>query len=638
MPKPEAAQGLIPEAVAPLESSLPLPKSFKALAASKRPNSDAVIAFGVAHSTGETRRLAVAAALERADLERGEREGLEAVLAVFHELPPDLQATAVSRSEVLLPILRTTARAEDNRLRANACDFLVRMDDSRVAYLLAGLMQDTVEEIRKKAQEGILALAYGYHRLAAEVEKGTASVPRHVLETRRYALLDALLTAVRFYKMHERPEIIAALMSLSPRGDEVLMDILVNPLDRRRKIILDILETASYGRALSFLLSMLKNAKTSSTAVEVIETRFDLEFLRGLLSNPLLFGNARVTAALGQVRFVPWLRPGAEKASQLPERLAVRAVRFLLASGASAAEKSSSLERLSASKGIALASAARFVISAQAHHIHPDKIDQGLTKLEEHCPQAAQEQEEPKPADLIAGKSSAKRPSSAAKFLSDEALFQNFVNSFDTMGKTERDTAIAEFQTRGVLVKELKRALADQEPDIVLRTAKVVEYIGCQKDVSGELVYLTKHFDGRVRSAAVRQLGKAGAYDAMKTLFDALSDRDRRVLANAIEALETTGNKQILRILEPLMKHPDNRVRANAAKAAWTLGSQAGLDCLLEMLKNPKPNMRLSGLWGVRQVGAKGQMQAIRDMAKNDPDERVRKAAELTIAELENVL
>ena len=624
---PPAAPQAAPEALSPLE------RTFRALLNSKRPNAPLSVAFAVLNNSARAQSLAVDAALALP-----QRECLESLLRTFHQLPPEQQALAVARADLFLPLLRTAIHDSDVQVRANACDFLIRTDDTRIAYLLADLMHDTVDAIKTKAQEGILALAHNYHVLIANADREKTAVPRHVLETRRYALLDALLNALRFYKSHERPEIIVALLSLDPRGDEVLLDILANAMDRRRKVILDILDTACFPRAVSFLLTALKNARVASVAVEILEVRFDVEFLRAFLAAPDLFAQSRLIAAFGQIQFVPWLRPGSERVSQLHERLAVRAVRFLLLTGAKPEEKATILQRLCSSGNVALASAAKFVLAAQARHIHPDKIDAGLAKIEEHCPALPAEPPEPELAKLIVSKAEYQKPRGSAVLLSDEALFRNFLNSFDSLGKAERDSALGEFMTRGIFLRELKKALADPEVEIVLRAVKLLEHVPCQNDVTSELIFLTKHPDGRIRSAAVRQLGKSGARDALKTLFEALNDRDRRVLANAIEALEATGHKQILRLLEPLMGHPDNRVRANAAKAAWTLGSERGRQCLVEMLKNQKSNMRLSALWGLRQIGATDQMPLIRELAKSDPDERVRKSAQLTLAELENVL
>jgi len=610
----------------------PLEKTFKALVDSGRPSAARAIAYGVLFSTGQARYLAVTAALRSQ-----EHEALDAVVQVFHDIPGDLQTAAIATADSFLSILRSAIHSNDRQIRANTSDFLIRMDDARVAYLMADLLQDAVPDIRKKAQEGLLALAHNYHVMAAEVEKGLLTIARQALETKRYALLDALLTALRFYKSHERPEMIAALLSLDPRGDEVLIDILSNPMDRRRKIILDILDAASYPRAVAFLLTMLKSPKAASLAVEVLETRFDTEFVKALLSNPVLLTNARVVSALAQVQFVPWLRPGIQKVDSLPARLAARAVRFLLYTGANSVEKQTILGRLAASKNIGLASAAKFVLAAMERRIHVDKIDAGLVKIEEHCPSVASASGEPSTGALVSSKD-ASAGQKAAVPLSDETLFRNFINSVESLSKVEREGAVADFKATGVFLRELKKALADSEVDVILRAIKVVELTESNTDVTTELVLLTKHGDGRIRAGAVRQLGKSGAYDAMKTLFEALSDRDRRVLANAVEALEATGHKQILRLLEPLMAHPDNRVRANAAKAAWTLGSEGGRVVLIEMLKSPKSSMRLSGLWGLRQIGAKDQIPFIREISKTDAEERVRKSAELTVAELENVV
>jgi hypothetical protein len=590
------------------------------------------VAFAILNNTGPARRLAVNAALGIP-----QRECMEAILRVFHQLDPEDQARSVARSDIFMSVLRTAVHDEDKLVRMNSCDYLISTDDTRTAYLLAELMQDSAPEIRKRAQDGILSLARNYHMLAAAAHRGKVSVPRHVLETKRYSLLDALLTALRFYKNHERPEIIAELLALDPRGDEILLDVVTSPADRRRRIVLDILETATFQRAISFILTMLKNNKAAPLAVEIIEVRFDEPFIRTLLSTADLFSNARVTTAFGQIRFIPWLRPGSEHVSALPERLAVRAVRFLLESGTDPGEKAAVLKALSASTNVALASASRFVLAAQARKIHPDQIDAGLIKIEGHCPELPEPPVEPEIDKLIVKKDAAEKPRGSAVFLSDEVLFRNFLNSFDAFARTEKDAALKEFADRGVFVREVRRILSGADPEMLLRSIKLIEHTGKQDIFAAELVTLTRHPDARVRSACVRQLGKSGTEEALKTLFQALNDRDRRVLANAVEALEGTGHRQILRLLEPLLEHPDNRVRGNAAKAAWSLGSDQGLACFVNMLKSPKANMRLTALWGLRQIGARDQNAAIRDLARNDPDDKVRKSAELTLAELENI-
>lgn len=612
-----------------LGADSPFARSLDALVASRRPNASRVLAYAVANCDDEARSLAVQAALDRA-----ERPGLEAIIRIFHQVPPDLQAAALAHADAFLPSLRQHARDSDRQVRANICDFLVRMDDARVAYILADLLQDSWEDTKKKAQEGLLSLAYSYHKTAAQVESGEVDIPRPALETRRYALLDALLTAVRFYDAHERPEMIAALLSLDRRGDEVLIDILANPMDRRRKIILDILETACYPRAISFLLSMLKSTKTASMAIEILETRFDTDFIKALLSSRTLLANTRIASALANVQFVPWLRPGTEKASGLPECLSVRALRFLLLTGTAPAEKRSILQKLTKSGNVALASAAKFILAATERRVHRDRIDAGVVKIEQRCPEHLSAQWEPEVTELVVDRVSSK--SEAADLLSDGVLFKNFMNSFESLGRSEKDAALKEFASKGILSGQMKKALSDGDAEIVLRAVKVVEYGGCQADVAAELSVLTGHPDPRVRSSSVRQLGKAGVYGALKALFNTLADRDRRVLANAVEALEETGHRQILRLLEPLMRHPDNRVRANAAKAAWTLGDESGRRAVADMLRHPNAEMRLSGLWVVRQIGVREEIDIVKEIAKSDPDERVRNSAGMTIVTWEN--
>lgn len=601
----------------------PLEKTFRAIVSSRRPNAADVLGFAVLNSTGSTQRLAVEAVLKRA-----ERPALEAVVRVFDRIPPELQQRALESADAFLPVLRQNVRESDRRVRANICDFLVRMQDTRVAHILADLLQDSAEGIKKQAQDGLLLLARNYHLLAIEVESGEADIPRASMETKRYALLDALLTALRFYSSHERPQMIAALLALDRRGDEVLMDILANPTDRRRKIILDILETVCYPRAVRFLISMIKSGKTAALAYEVIETRFDMDFIKAFLCERALLGSAGVRQALSGLDFVPWLRPGTEKASKLPDRLAVRAVRFLLLTGTSSDEQEVILKRLAGLKRVALASAARFVLTALSRQVSRDRIDAGLLKIEERCGPLDAALWEPEIADLVPD-----RPRGAVRsdLMPEEAQFRNFMNSFESLARSEKEATMADFRAKGLLRRETRRALCDTEAEIVLRAIKVVEYAGCQADVSGELAALTNHPDTRVRSSAVRQLGKAGAYDALKALFGTLNDRDRRVLANAVEALEETGHRQILRLLDPLMKHPDNRIRANAAKAAWTLGEEKGRRELADMLKSPRAEMRLSGLWGLRQIGIDREIELVRELAKGDPEQRVRNSAEMTL-------
>jgi HEAT repeat protein len=603
--------------------TLPLEQTFRFLVRYSRQGPAELIAYSVLHSTGDARRIAVSAALDRT-----ERASLEAIVRVFGEIPADLQTAAIARADVFLPILRQNVRDPDHHVRSNACDFLIRMDDARVAYLFADLLQDAEEDIRKKAQEGLLSLANNYHTLVSCVERGSLSISKQALETKRYALLDALLTALRFYKNHERPEVIAALLSLDPRSDEVLMDILANPLDRRQRLILDILAKATYPRAASFILAMLKNPKTVALGVEILETRSDAAFGRLLMQAPPLFTNARIIASLAQVRIVPWLKNGGARG--FPARLAVRAVRYLMATGASAEEKRITLEALAKVNNVALAAAAKFAISAQAHLVRQDRTDAGLVKIEERCPEMRDDEK----ALEVAG---AAPHAGESMLLSDSELFRSFVNAFDTLARADRDAAISGFVSKGIFIRELRKMLGEADPEVVLRVVKVVEWQGCQADIATELSLLTRHPDARVRSSVVRQLGKAGAYDAVKALFDTLADRDRRVLANAIEGLEATGYKQVIRYLEPLLKHPDNRIRANAAKAAWTLGDESAKAVIVDMLKSQKADMRLSALWALRQMGARDEAAIIKDMVTADPDERVRKSAELTLADLESM-
>lgn len=569
-----------------------------------------------------------------AALKRAQRPGLEAVLRILDDLDGELLETVLSSSELFLPILRQNVRDKDKRLRSNICSFLVSMSDTRVAYLLADLLQDPVEDIKKKAQEGLIDLAHNYYVAAFDPGDDTAETSRRGEETKRYALLDALLTALRFYSSHERPEMIAALFSLDRRGDEVLMDILANPMDRRRKIILDILETATYSRAIEFLLTMLKSRKTAAQVEEIIETRFDTPFIKALLSNRSLFSNRKTTEALSNIEFVPWMRPGTQKIDEVEDVLAVRAVRFLLFTGTEDTEKRAILERLTRCERVPVASAARFVLAAMERRVDADRIDAGLVKIQQGCGVWDEPPSEPETDELVADRSAPKKDTSG--LLSDQARFRNFMNSFESLARSQKISIMEEFDAKGVLAPEVKRALSEVDAEITLRAIKVVEYGGRQTQFASELAVLTKHPDTRVRSSAVRQLGKTGAYDALKALFQTLTDRDRRVLANAVEALEETGHKQIIRLLEPLMRHPDNRVRANAAKAAWTLGNERGREVLVEMLSSPKPETRLSALWGLRQIGIRKESLQVREMVKNDSDERVRNSAEMTLVTWEN--
>ncbi len=602
----------------------PLERTFKTLVKSRRANAPDVLGFAVLNCTGAERILAIEAALSRP-----QRRSLEAVLRVFDQVDADLQERAVESAEAFLPVLRQNVKEKDVRVRANVCEFLVRMQDTRVAHLLAELIQDSSEQIRKSAQDGLLSLAHNYHVNMLAVEAGKADISRATLEARRFGLLDALLTALRFYSTHERPEVIAALMALDRRGDEVLMEILANPMDRRRKIILDILEAVSYPRAIRFLITMMKNSKTAAFAHEVIETRFDTAFINALLSQNSLLSSAAVRRALSGIDFVPWLRPGTQKTSELPDVLAVRAVRFLACTGTRHTEQEAIFERLSGQDRPVLASAARFVMTARAKQVSPERIDAGLVKIERSCEEIDAPVWEPDIDELVPERSPAGPDGS--ELLSESVLFRNFMNSFESLARSEKEAAVGQFRSRGILAREVKSALTDTDAETVLRGIRVIEYAGCQADVATELTALAKHPDSRVRSSAVRQLGKAGAYDAMKALFSILNDRDRRVLANAVEALEETGHRQILRLLDPLMKHPDNRVRANAAKASWTLGDERGRDALADMLKSPRYEMRLSGLWGLRQIGIEKEADLVRSMSRNDAHEQVRNAALMTL-------
>ncbi len=364
---------------------------------------------------------------------------------------------------------------------------------------------------------------------------------------------------------------------------------------------------------------MLKNPRTAPTALELIEKRLDDGFVRALLSDASIVSNARVTSALSGVHYLPWLRSGVAQAAALPAKLAVRAVRLLLATATPAAEKRATLERFARTKNVALAAAAKFVLAAAARRLSREKTDAALATIEERCPE---------PPSLAAQQASRRAKAGGAPSdarVTDRTLFRNFVNSFETLSRSEREAAAGDFARKRVFAPELTRALADLEPDVVLRAIRIVEWRGCQAELSPALIALTRHPDGRIRSAAVKQLGKSATYDALKALFRPSTTATGASWQTPSRRSRPPGTSRSLRLLEPLMKHPDNRVRANAAKAAWSLGSDAGRAALVEMLRSPKSDMRLSGLWGLKQIGAREEAPLIRELARADSDEKVRK-------------
>lgn len=600
----------------------PLELTFAVLRGEPGPATTALGILALSEPDAEIQSRAVALLLER-----GGPAGFDALRAAFPALQGRSREALRSAGEAFVRHLGDTLRSDPPEARAVTVDLLADLGRGEALQVLVGALADPEEPLRSRAAAALTALA--------REAPSSASSP-----TRRKEMIEALLTAVRNYRQHMRPEMLEALLKLDPVSHKLLLDILSNPGDPRRDDLRGLLDRSLDAEILHFLLKMLRDPRDRlrDDAARILEQRSpDRAFQEALaqaFDSPAFRSGSRLAAEL---ETLPWWPPDPAAAStpflhhlvgflrearRIPPPQRLSRIAALLAVPDAGVRAQAAL-LLTEIKDPAAEEALWTVLD------DPDEAVQSMAV------RALAASQHPHRRRILTAKLN--HPFISVRDSAREAVaregFSHYLSTYQKMDDRTRSVAgqaLAKLDPD--LNRRIQAELSSLDPARKLRALQVLETVDRGKDLAPMLVGLMRDPDRKVRASVVRSLAVVGSLETMRALVKGLTDPDRRVRANAIEALGQVGDSRMGRLLLPFLKDPDNRCRGNAVAALWSMGHAEAADHAARMLDSPEELMRLSGVWALEKIGGEATGAALARAAASDPSPRVRERAQKALA------
>jgi len=202
----------------------------------------------------------------------------------------------------------------------------------------------------------------------------------------------------------------------------------------------------------------------------------------------------------------------------------------------------------------------------------------------------------------------------------------------------DRKALLEVFQELRHAVPALKRMLGDSRWFVVRNAADLLGEMAAT-DAESNLVALLKHSDERVRRAATNALLRLGTPDAMKGIYEAMTDKSPEVRIQATAAIATKRDgKTSHTLIRAIEEEEDGDVQVAMIAA---LGRIATPDAVQKLIKMAEPEGRLfrkkSAVFRVAAVQALGEARtpaafaALRDLT-GDKDREVRETATRALA------
>ena len=549
---------------------------------------------------------------------RRERGLLRDTLFAAPHLSPRAHRLMLRYSDAFMSVLRDAITHVDPEVRKTALELTCRIGGPRVAYLLAiGLRSDTPAD-RDQAAAKLLKIADAYYGQERQFGHRGGRSRRADIENQRLTLIEPLLSAVKAFPKHQKPELLEAAIGLDIRVDDVLVEILINRFDPRAKVLMAILHSSPEDRVVGFLMEMLRNEDTQEKAREVFAARSDAPFLRGLSRLYRRSKESVLAQRLARLDRLPW--PATERFA----------------------------EALGGMRGEEVIGTIIFVLLSD---IAPEQKIQSMSLIYKRATGVVRDMGMTVMRELMAGK----KPQEIATRLFRAAQHLQLPPGDNALAEIDEPMTPDGYTVSRLLAEAMQLApgerrriameIAAFDPDARAKVMAVLRSKNAERQLSGlalappmgyaddmldELLELALSPDNRVRASAVRFLGRYNNKFSVRTLLDAIVDLDRRVVANAVEGVEETNLRVLANVIIPLLKHPNNRIRANAVKALWVLKYPKVAAILHDMVEDPSDLMRLSAVWAMEYVECGDRRKLLSKLAAEDPSERVRvKAAQV---------
>jgi hypothetical protein len=630
------------------------PRTYRYLAGLEDSAVDEALAAGTRQLDGAYLRFAVEVLLQR-----GQPAGLSAIVDCYHRLGSDLQQALLGKVAEIAPVLRTEIRSHDLQTRLNCLEIASRIGSESLAYLFDfGLMdaQPRVREMSSSMTRRMAARLLADHPLLRPGVIARASMtmpgaegsaldgppprnesdPSARLAQRRQQLFEALLSGTQRYESHLRGEVVEACMWFEPYLGDRFWALLEQSRSRLPRVLSDLLLSSDEPAAAYFLPQATAHPLLRPSAVRTISERRDFKWLQALLRGVALWHPwPRVRRSWIYIKDIACLATLAE------ENWAVLgqgpALPILIAASNIGVER----------KGALLG---RFLEGPVAPECRRQVLLEACRAKEWGVPLLQSVLNQSQDADevrmaayglLAAGSESltgdlARRlgtPGDTAVAglmgLAADLIFWRVWNHFDVMHEEHRVAVLAGIKGFANYLKDSLRAqLVSASTTNRVRAVRMVGLLGLVDVLAWDMLLAAQDPATRVRSAAVRFLGRSSRTELQEQLRLALADKDGRVQANAIDAIDEAGWPDRLRLIVPKLHSDHNRVRGCAAKALARAGQDEAAKAIMEMLEDPRAEYRVTALWTIKQIGADAWSDRLADVAENDPSTAVRRYAQ----------
>lgn len=173
-------------------------------------------------------------------------------------------------------------------------------------------------------------------------------------------------------------------------------------------------------------------------------------------------------------------------------------------------------------------------------------------------------------------------------------------------------------------VDALKGLLKD--PDEEVRLKAVVSLENLKFNDTDLLLPLLKDNSSRIRSVAIKILGKLDFLKLRGSINEMLKDEKPRVRANTIEAITDSQMEGNIEIFRKYLQDDHYRVKAAAAIAMWKNNNTEGVPVLEEMLEDEEKWVRATAVYAFGEIGSS---DFIEDLLKvlNDKDLDIKRQA-----------
>jgi len=204
------------------------------------------------------------------------------------------------------------------------------------------------------------------------------------------------------------------------------------------------------------------------------------------------------------------------------------------------------------------------------------------------------------------------------------------------------DDRKAHFEMLGVLeaaVPALKRMLGDSRWFVVRNAVDLLGDLAA-KSAEDDLVGLLRHTDDRVRRSATNALLKLGTTDALKGVYEAVSDKSPEVRLQATAAISTRRDAKTANTLIKAIEDEDDADVQLAMIAA--LGKVATPDAITKLVKMAEPegrlfkkktaSLRAAAVQALGEAKTPAALNALKELL-DDKDREVRDAASRAMAQ-----